>query len=155
MDFFVLAIFLLVAIPSSVYEVIRRRIPGIFAIFGFVMIAAYYFVRFGFQPDFLLKKVLPGFLGNILVLALVHFLISGSLSFGGVLLGGFSGLCVPFPWNFAALAVSALSMLIFYLFSKTVRKFKSNGGVILKTRFSIPFVPFLTFGTALTLILFL
>lgn len=155
MNFFLinLLIFVLIAIPSSFYDIKNLKIPLFYVIFGYFLLLGFYFFHFEFQFAPFIKKSIIGFALTVLLLILARLFSNGGLGIGDIIFGGFCGLFLSFPNCFIGMGLSCICGLIFFLFSKKIKLKKNNGVNIIKIRFVLPYVPFLTAGTLISFLL--
>lgn len=149
-------IFFIVAVPSSIYDIKKMRIPLYYVLAGFFIMAGFYVYCFKFKiPPFFVNCIAGSFLSALLMIA-ARFITEGGLGWGDVIFSAFAGLYLSIPYCFIAAGISALCGLIFYLLTSGIKKRFSEKGTLIKVRFSLPYIPFITAGTFLTvLVLFL
>ena len=136
-----LAIFLLVAIPVSVFDIRTRRIPNWIVFTGIVFLFALRFLYFKDSPVSLFINILTGGL----IFYSVRLFTKGKLGMGDVKFAAFIALFAGFPLFFAAVGVASLAGLAFALAGMAMGKIKKTT--------KIPFAPFLTAGSIVIYIL--
>ncbi|MBR0032839.1 MAG: prepilin peptidase [Treponema sp.] len=144
--------FLLIAIPASISDIRKFRIPVVYVVAGIVV-----FVFADIAEFILLETKTCSFFYNHIAAALSSLLVyfaarvfSGNgLGKGDILFGLFSALYTGFYANMAATVFAALVGILFYLFLKVVQN-KFHEENILRPIFVIPFVPFITAGALLS-----
>ena len=143
------------AIPTSIIDIRKLRIPVAYVVFGIVVFVVFYAAEFIMLDE----KTLSFFYNPIAALIssfLVYFgarVFSGDgLGKGDIIFGLFSALYTGFYDNMVATVFAALVGILFYLFLKIVQNHRHEDNV-LRPIFVIPFVPFITAGALLSQIL--
>ena len=136
-----LAIFMLVSIPVSVFDIRTRKIPNWIVFSGMVFLFAVRFLYFKDSPVSMFINILIGGL----IFYSVRFITKGKLGMGDVKFAAFIALFSGFPIFFAAVGFASLSGLIFAVAGMAMGKIKKNT--------KIPFAPFLTAGSIVIYIL--
>ena len=147
------AVYLVFAIPMSFMDARKFRIslPGL--VFGAICVLG---VRFGlFSGDAvpLLKNMAFATATSFLIYFCTRVLTAGGLGFGDVFFGVFSALYTGFYMNIIATVFAALLGVLYYLFLAAIQKFKKQQ-IVHRPIFAIPFVPFITAGSVLSMLLF-
>ena len=151
MTLWTLLIFVLVALPSSVCDVIKMRIPLYLVLAGILAYILFYAFYFDFQFNYFLKQVLISLLGTGFVLITARLLTDGGLGWGDVFFGLFCAFFIGYPlFCFIALASSAVLGLLFYLAFSLTKKIKNGGALIIRHSFAVPYIPFMAAGTLVT-----
>lgn len=146
-------VYLVFALPLSLMDSRKFRISLPFLAFG---AAAILFCRF-----FVLSQPLLPCLKNLAVATASAFLIyfctrvltDGGLGTGDVFFGMFSALYTGFYMNISSTVFAALLGVLYYLFLSAVQKIKKKQHIH-RPLFAIPFVPFITAGSLLSMLLF-
>ncbi len=151
MEFWTLLIFLAVAVPASVYDVIKMRIPLFLVAGGIIAYIIFYAFWFDFKFVYFLRECVWGVTGTVLVLIIARLLTGGGLGWGDVIFGVFSSLFIGYPlFCFISLTISALTGLIFFLLFSLTRRSKNSNGLVIRHSFAFPYIPFMSAGTLIT-----
>lgn len=151
MNFYCLLIFLIIAIPSSIYDIKKFRIPLFLVLAGILFFILYYLIFFKFKFVYFLQQTLWGVIGTVIVLLLARILTGGGLGWGDVIFGVFCSLFIGFPlFCFIYLGFSSISGILFYVIFSFTRKKAKDNKVIIHHNFVIPYIPFMTAGTLIT-----
>lgn len=150
-------IFLLIAIPSSIIDIRRFRIPlmyvcGGIAIFVFADVAQ--FLRGGASSPSCFFNEIEAVVSSFLVFLAARVFSGGGLGKGDIVFGVFAALYTGFYSNMVATVFAALIGILFYLLLKIVENHSAQDNVF-HPIFAIPFVPFITAGALLSKFLFL
>ncbi len=147
-----LSLFLIFAIPSSIYDVLKFRIPLIYVIAGIVTFLGfyiYYFFPAYTSPVF--RQAIISAAVNFVILYLIRYLTSNGLGLGDAIFGILGGLfSINIIASIASLGFAGILGLIFFLIFSFTKKKKNGGTVIISHYFVIPFIPFLSAGYMLS-----
>jgi len=154
------------AIPSSIIDVKKFRIPLIYVCLGIFTFIIFRIVEFYYLYSFsnFFKSRVINLLIAIVSSAALYFIVrlfsAEGLGIGDIIFGVYTALYCGFYLNLIAAAFAALSGILFYLFLsifQSIRKKRlqkqDKVNYIHKRIFVIPFVPFITFGAFLSKIL--
>ena len=147
------AVYLVFAIPMSFMDARKFRISLPSLAFGAICILG---TRFGlFSGAFipLLKNIAFALATSFLIYFSTRVLTAGGLGFGDLFFGIFSALYTGFYMNIIATVFAALLGVLYYLFLAAIQKFKIHQ-IVHRPIFAIPFVPFITAGSVLSMLLF-
>lgn len=150
--FIEIVLYLVFAIPCSIFDICCRMVPRILTLCAFVPYTIFLFV-FSINPY---TFTLP-LIGLACSLALYFFarLFTGKkLGIADIIFGAFSGYFCGYPKCFFAILSAALLALLFFVFSYLFKRKDSNN--VMRTAFgtfSFPFVPFIAVGALLVKIL--
>lgn len=147
------AVYLVFAIPMSFMDARKFRISLISLAFGTICILGTKFGLFSGAFIPLLKNMALALATSFLIYFSTRVLTAGGLGFGDVFFGMFSALYTGFYMNIIATVFAALLGVLYYLFLAAVQKFKKKQTVH-RPIFAIPFVPFITAGSVLSMLLF-
>lgn len=147
------AVYLVFAIPMSFMDSRKFRISLISLAFGMICILGTKFGLFSGAFIPLLKNTVFALATSFLIYFSIRVLTAGGLGFGDVFFGMFSALYTGFYMNLIATGFAALLGVLYYLFLAVVQKFKKQQTVH-RPIFAIPFVPFITAGSILSMLLF-
>ena len=147
------ALYLLVAFPLSLMDSRKFRISLPFLLLGSI---AFILCRF----VFLNMPLIPGLKNLFFALSsafLIYFctrVFSGDgLGFGDIFFGMYSALYTGFYMNIVATVLAALLGLLYYLLLAIIQRHKKKQHIH-RPVFAIPFVPFITAGSVLSMLLF-
>lgn len=145
-------IYLIFAIPCSIFDIRTRFVPRILTLGAFIPYTVFLFV-FSINPHTFISP-LTGLAGTLVLYIIAGLVTDGKLGVADIIFGSFSGYFLGFPNCFFAVALSSILGLLFYVFSVLFKKKDSE----YVTRpafgtFSIPYIPFICAGTLLTKIL--
>ncbi len=147
------AVYLLFAIPLSVMDSRRFRISLPLLFLGAIAIV---FCRFFLFPTHLwpeTKNLLIALASSFLIYFSTRVLTAQGLGAGDLFFGMFSALYTGFYMNLVATVFAALLGVLYYLALALLQKHKKKQNVH-RPIFAIPFVPFITAGSVLTILLF-
>lgn len=150
-------LFLVIAVPCSLFDIKKLRVPLIPVLAGIIAFSAFY-LYLGCTRHALWAVVsnpLKASAVSLVLYVLALLLTSGSLGFTDVLFSIVAALYMGFPLVFFGTAFAALWGILFYLFVAVRRSFKKNGAVIYRPRFAIPYAPFISFGAVFSYVFFL
>ena len=148
-------LFLFFAIPSSIMDIRRFRIPMGYVCLGILVLAAFRIFNlftlpnltgrfFWYQIIYLLVAVIT----STLVFLCTRLLSAGGLGWGDLIFGILAAIYSGFYGNLVSIAFAALSGILFYLLLRIIQKHSSVTNVAHPV-FAVPFVPFITFGALL------
>ena len=147
------AVYLLFSVPLSFMDSKKFRIslPILFVGAVALLFCRFYMNSGAFFP--LLKNLLLAFVSSFLIYFCTRVLSDGGLGFGDVFFGSFSSLYTGFYMNIIAAVFAALLGVLYYLFLAVLQGWKKKHFVH-RPVFAIPFVPFITAGSVLSVLLF-
>ena len=146
-------VYLAFAIPLSLMDLKKFRISLPVLFVGFFVLALCRFI-FSLQPAlFLAKNLAFALFSSFLIYFCTRVLSADGLGFGDIFFGMFSSLYTGFYMNITATVFAALIGVLYYLFLAAIQKFKKKQFAF-KPIFAIPFVPFITAGSILAMLLF-
>lgn len=143
----ILFIFIVFSIPSAICDAIKLRFPVILPILGFFSVLGFDIFS---QTNLIWPLISAAVISLILFLA--RLFTSGSLGKGDIIFGSFMGICCSLPESLYALLLSSVLGIIYYIFIRTLNKKKAQQTAVYRPIFAIPYVPFLTAGTIITLL---
>lgn len=147
------ALYFIFAFPLSLMNSKKFRISIPLLFFGSLLIV---FFRFGFLPVSTVetvKNLILAVLTSFLVYFCIRVLTADYLSFPDILFGVFSSLYTGFYMNLVSVFFAALLGMLYYLFLSLAQKVRKKK-IIFRPIFAISFVPFITLGSLLSMILF-
>ena len=145
------SLFLLIAVPSSIFDIKKFRIPLFYVLFGaavFIALEIFVALSGNFNSFAMCKNKTIAVLSSFLIFFTARIFSGDGLGKGDIVFGCFSALYSGFYENLIAVAFSALSGILFYLVQKVAQNHRADKSVLCPV-FAIPFVPFITFGTLL------
>ena len=146
-------IYLVFSVPLSIMDSRKFRISLPFVLIGSI---ALLLCRFGYFSSPLvpgLKNLGFALISSFLIYFCTRVLSGEGLGWGDVFFGMFTALYTGFYMNIIATVFAALLGMLYYLLSAAVQKLK-NKTYIHRPIFAIPFVPFITAGSVLSVVLF-
>lgn len=145
--------YLVFALPLSFMDARKFRISLPFLAFGAVAIlfCSFFIIRQPFLPY--LKNLAFALASAFLIYFCTRVLTDGGLGLGDVLFGMFSALYTGFYMNIIATFFAALLGVLYYLLLASAQKIKKKQHIH-RPLFAIPFVPFITAGSLLSMLLF-
>lgn len=147
------AVYLIFAISLSFMDSRKFRISLPVLAFGAVLLILCRFVFLAMPPVPTAKNLGFAVVSSFLIYFCTRVLTAGGLGFGDVFFGMFSALYTGFYMNIIATVFAALLGVLYYLFLAAIQKFKKKQ-IVHRPIFAIPFVPFITAASALSMILF-
>lgn len=146
------AVYLIFALPLSVIDGRRFRVPVLPVIIGGVaLIACRFMLSKAFFPS--LEMILLALVSSTLLFFCVKIFTGDWLSADDIVFGAVTAVYCGFYDNLVAAAFAVLIGVLFYLGLSVVQKFRKNP-VVLRPLFAIPVIPFVTGGAILTKLLF-
>ncbi len=146
-------VYLFFAVPLSFMDARKFRISILALCFGAVSVLG---VRFGLVPGPwlpLLKNLSLAAASAFLVYFCTRVLTAGALDYADLLFGIYSALYTGFYMNIIAAFFAALTGVLYYLSLAVLDKLKKKQ-IVHRPIFTIPFVPFITTGSVLSMLLF-
>ena len=145
--------YLVFALPLSFMDSRKFRISLPFLAFGALAIifCRFFVLSQSFLPYF--KNLAVALASAFLIYFCTRVLTAGGLGFGDVFFGMFSALYTGFYMNIIATVFAALLGVLYYLFLAVVQNIKKKQHIH-RPLFAIPFVPFITAGSLLSMLLF-
>lgn len=147
------AVYLVFSVPLSIMDSRKFRISLPLVLIGSIalLLCRYFFVPQAIVPQ---VKNLAFAAGSAFLIYFCARVLSGEgLGWGDVFFGIFSAIYTGFYMNIIATVFAALLGMLYYLFLAAIQKFKKKKFVH-RPIFAIPFVPFITAGSVLSVILF-
>lgn len=147
------AVYLFFAVPLSFMDARKFRISILALCFGAVSVLG---VRFGLVsgPWFsLFKNLALAAASAFLIYFCTRVLTAGALDYADLLFGMYSALYTGFYMNIIAAFFAALTGVLYYLSLAVIDKLKKKH-IVHRPIFAIPFVPFITTGSVLSMLLF-
>ena len=147
------SVYLLFSIPLSVLDSRKFRIslPLLFAGVVALLLCRFFFLSGQVFP--LVKNLIFALISSFLIYFSTRVLTAGGLGIGDIFFGIFSALYTGFYTNIIAAVFSALLGVLYYLYLAVIQKFQKKQ-VVHRPIFAIPFVPFITAGSVLSMLLF-
>ena len=153
-----LILFLVFAVPASVYDWRCFRVPlwyicaGICALIAFhLLFPLYAGNRFAFGT---IKNPLIAVVAALVLYVAARVLTGGALGWGDVIYSVLPALYTGYPLVFFATAFSALCGMLFYLALAVRDSRRKKQPFVFRPVFAIPYVPFITAGAVLADVLF-
>lgn len=145
--------YLIFAIPLSIMDSRKFRISLIAVLIGSIslLLCRYFLFPSALLPQ--IKNVAIATGSSFLIYFCTRVLSGEGLGWGDVFFGIFSAIYTGFYTNIIATVFAALLGMLYYLFLAAIQKFKKKNFVH-RPIFAIPFVPFITAGNVLSVILF-
>ena len=147
------AVYLVFALPLSVFDSRKFRIPFIVPSSGLVAMIVLRFVLFQASLASTANMLALALGSSALIFAGVKILSAGAVGFDDVVFGLFTAAYTGFYDNIVAVVFAALCGVLYYLIQAVVQKWKKHR-IIFRPIFAIPLVPFVTAGAILEKLLF-
>lgn len=149
----IMAVYLVFAVPLSYMDCRKFRISLPVLLVGTVALIAsrFLFPLMPLVPE--IKNTLFALISAFLVYFSTRVLTGEGLGFGDVFFGMYSAVFTGFYMNIIATAFSALLGVLYYLLLALIQKYKKKQAIH-RPIFAIPFVPFITAGSLLSVLLF-
>ena len=147
------AAYLIFAVPLSFMDSRKFRISLPFLLLGSVVLVCVRFFVLPAQTLPLAKNLFFALATSFLIYFCTRVLTAQGLGMGDVFFGLFSALYTGFYMNIIATVFAALLGVLYYLFLAVLQKIKKNSFVH-RPIFAIPFVPFISSGSVLAMLLF-
>ncbi|WP_294428722.1 prepilin peptidase [uncultured Treponema sp.] len=147
------AAYLVFALPLSYMDSRKFRISLPLLLAASVAMICVRFFVLPSQPIPLAKNLFFALASSFLLYFCTRVLTAQGLGFGDIYFGLFSALYTGFYMNLIATVFAALLGVLYYLLLAVVQKIKKSSFVH-RPIFAIPFVPFITAGSVLSMLLF-
>ena len=147
------AVYLIFALPLSFMDSKKFRIslPIVFIGSVALVLCRLVFLSMPFAP--VAKNLILALISSFLLYFSTRVLSGEGLGWGDIFFGMFSALYTGFYMNLIATVFSALLGVLYYLFLAAIQKWKKKTHIH-RPIFAIPFVPFITAGSVLCVLLF-
>ena len=146
-------IYLIFALPLSFMDSRKFRISFPILISGIFVLVFSRFIFLQGDKIVLVKNLLFALISASLIYFCIRVLTAEALGIDDILFGIFSALYTGFYMNIIATVFAALLGMLYYLTLAVIQKFKKKQ-IVHRPIFAIPFVPFITFGSVLSMLLF-
>lgn len=147
------AVYLVFALPLSFLDSKKFRISLPLLAAGFICLVGARFFFPLMPPIPTLKNIIYALASSFLIYFCTRILSGEGLGFGDVFFGMYSAVFTGFYMNIIATVFAALLGVLYYLVLAVVQGIKKKQ-VVFRPIFAIPFVPFITAGSLLSVVLF-